>query len=209
LTGIYLFLTGAPKLSTMGEQKVSLIQDTQEMQHFMKMLLQDVRSLEHMIEHDWFEKDVTRIGAEQEMVLVDDRACRPATLAMEALDIMQDLPWVETELARFNLEINLDPRLFNGNCFSALENETRTQLETIQERLRQLHARVLLTGILPTLRKHHLSMENLTPKTRYLALMEAINEQLNGNEYELKIVGIDELHIKHDSPLLEACNTSF
>lgn len=193
----------------MGEQKVSLIQDTQEMQHFMKMLLQDVRSLEHMIEHDWFEKDVTRIGAEQEMVLVDDRSYRPATLAMEALDIMQDLPWVETELARFNLEINLDPRVFNGNCFSALENETRTKLETIQERLRQLHARVLLTGILPTLRKHHLSMENLTPKTRYLALMEAINEQLNGNEYELKIVGIDELHIKHDSPLLEACNTSF
>jgi CBS domain-containing protein/gamma-glutamylcysteine synthetase len=52
-------------------------------------------------------------------------------------------------------------------------------------------------------------MENLTPKKRYKALMEAINRQLIGNAYELKIVGIDELLLKHNSPLLEAVNTSF
>lgn len=193
----------------MGEQKVSLIEDSKEMQHFMRMLLEDVKSLEYMLRNDWFEKGVTRIGAEQEMVLVDNRTFKPATIAMEALDIMQDLPWVETELAKFNLEINLDPREFNGDCFSSLENETRTKLEKIQERLDTLDARILLTGILPTLRKHHLSMDNLTPKTRYKALMSAINSQLRGNEYELKFVGIDEIHLKHDSPLLEACNTSF
>jgi CBS domain-containing protein len=39
--------------------------------------------------------------------------------------------------------------------------------------------------------------------------MEAINEQLIGGSYELRLHGIDELRLKHDSPLLEACNTSF
>ncbi|MCB0641447.1 MAG: CBS domain-containing protein, partial [Phaeodactylibacter sp.] len=66
-----------------------------------------------------------------------------------------------------------------------------------------------LTGILPTLRKFDLEMHNLTPKKRYFALMEAINEQLFGAAYELRLTGIDELLIRHTSPLLEACNTSF
>jgi CBS domain-containing protein/gamma-glutamylcysteine synthetase len=52
-------------------------------------------------------------------------------------------------------------------------------------------------------------MENLTPKKRYFALMEALNKQLIGQSYELRIVGIDELLVKHSSPLLEASNTSF
>ncbi|MDQ3017395.1 MAG: glutamate-cysteine ligase family protein, partial [Bacteroidota bacterium] len=54
-----------------------------------------------------------------------------------------------------------------------------------------------------------MEMSNLTPKQRYFALMEAINQQLVGSTYELNLVGIDELLIKHDSPLLEAVNTSF
>ena len=32
---------------------------------------------------------------------------------------------------------------------------------------------------------------------------------LIGSGYELRLQGIDELLVKHDSPLLEACNTSF
>lgn len=39
--------------------------------------------------------------------------------------------------------------------------------------------------------------------------MEALNKQLIGQSYELRIVGIDELLVKHSSPLLEASNTSF
>jgi CBS domain-containing protein len=39
--------------------------------------------------------------------------------------------------------------------------------------------------------------------------MKAIGGELRGNTFELRLVGIDELLVKHDSPLLEACNTSF
>lgn len=179
------------------------------MQHFVRNLLRDVQALEYMLENDWFESDIVRIGAEQEMCIVHNKTYKPATIAMEALELMKEYDWVETELAKFNLETNLLPRVFEKDCLSELEKENSSKLEIIRANLKSLNADLILTGILPTLRKYDLEMQNLTPKKRYYALMEAINQQLIGNAYELRLSGIDELLVKHDSPLLEACNTSF
>lgn len=193
----------------MGEQRVSLLSDHESMQRFVRNLLKDVQAMEYMLNNDWFEDDIIRIGAEQEMCLVDAKTYKPAPLAVEALKKMKRYPWVETELARFNLETNLTPRVFKGNCLSELEKENLDKLNKIREKVRTLDADIILTGILPTLRKFDLDFHNLTPKKRYKALMEAINQQLIGSAYELRLFGIDELLVKHDSPLLEACNTSF
>ncbi len=193
----------------MGEQRVSLLTDKKKMQKFVKSLLTDVEALNHMLENDWFEKNITRIGAEQEMVMVEKSTFKPACIAMEALDKMKDYDWVETELAKFNLETNLTPRELKGKCFSQMEKENNWKLKKIQKVLDKLDTQLVLTGILPTLRKYHLDMDNLTPKKRYYALMEAMRQQLIGQAFELRLVGIDELLVKHDSPLLEACNTSF
>jgi len=193
----------------MGEQQVSIVKSQDQMQTFVKSLLDDVKALEYMIDNDWFEKDTVRIGAEQEMVLVDQKTFKPACINMEALKHMTEWPWVETELAKFNLEINLQPREFMDHALREMENETTDKLSKIESVVNKLGATIVLTGILPTLRKYDLSMNNLTPKQRYFALMEAINQQLVGSTYELNLVGIDELLIKHDSPLIEAVNTSF
>src|SRR4030095_4931842 len=193
----------------MGEQLVSIVKSNDQMQQFVKSLLDDVNALEYMIQQNWFETDIVRIGAEQEMVLVDQKNFKPACINMEALQHMTDWPWVETELAKFNLEINLDPREFCGSALKDLEDETSDKLAKIESVVNKLGATIVLTGILPTLRKFDLEMSNLTPKQRYFALMEAINQQMVGNKYELNLVGIDELNIKHVPPLLEAVNTSF
>jgi len=193
----------------MGEQKVSLVKSRKQMRTFVKSLLKDVQALEQMLEHDVFEKGITRIGAEQEMVIVNNQNFKAAPIAMEVLEALKEYPFIETELAKFNLEINLDPKVFEGHCFSLLEAEIEDRLRIIGNELKKHDASLLLTGILPTFRKHDLDMHNLTPKKRYAALMEAINKQLIGKDYELRIFGIDELLIKHKSPLLEACNTSF
>ena len=193
----------------MGEQRVSKVTDQKQMQKFVKSLLKDVQALEYMLEHDWFDKGITRMGAEQEMAIVDKDTFKPNCIAMEALDKMKEYEWVETELAKFNLETNLMPRELTQKCFSQLHEENATKLDKIQKVLDTLDTKIVLTGILPTLRKFDLDLNNLTPKKRYKALMEAINEQLVGKTYELRLTGIDELLIKHDSPLLEACNTSF
>lgn len=193
----------------MGEQNVNKVSDKQQMQQFMKLLLKDVQAMEYMLKNDWFENDITRIGAEQEMVLVNNRTLKVAPLAMETIEKMGDKKWLDTELAKFNLEINLNPQEFKKDCFKLLENEIKICLNEINLNLEEWDTQILLTGILPTLRKFDLDMANLTPKPRYRALMDAINEQLIGGTYELRIHGIDELRLKHDSPLLEACNTSF
>jgi len=193
----------------MGEQRVSKMTDQKQMQKFVKSLLKDVQALEYMIDNDWFDTGITRMGAEQEMALVQKDTYKPNCIAMEALDKMKKYDWVETELAKFNLETNLTPIELTKSCFSQLHKENATKLDKIQAVLDKMDTNIVLTGILPTLRKFDLAMENLTPKKRYKALMEAINEQLIGPAYELRLTGIDELLVKHDSPLLEACNTSF
>lgn len=193
----------------MGEQRVTLLTDKKKMQEFVKSLLRDVQALEYMLDNDWFESGITRIGAEQEMVLIDNDTFKPASNAMEALEKLGGEDWVETELAKFNLETNMFPRELTGDCFRSMDEENSKKLNTIQETLQEMNTSLLLTGILPTLRKFDMGYHNLTPKKRYRALMDAIDSQLLGNAYELRIVGIDELMIKHDSPMLEACNTSF
>jgi len=193
----------------MGEQKVSLLQDEAQMQNFVRLLLNDVRALEYMLENDWFETGITRIGAEQEMAMVHSKTLKPACIAVEALEKMKKWDWVETELARFNLETNLTPREFKGKCLSLLEKENSDKLNKIQKTLNKMGADLILTGILPTLNKDDLDFHNLTPKKRYFALMESMKQQLIGNNFELRLTGIDELLVRHDSPLLEAVNTSF
>ncbi len=195
----------------MGEQKVKVVRDQKQMQHFVRQLLQDVEAFEFMLNNDWFETNITRIGAEQEMCLVDKDTFKPALINMQALEKMQHWEWVTTELAQFNLETNMTPLEFTGNALSEMERENSDYLQKIRTVVGEMGAEVVLTGILPTLRKSDLDMANLTPKPRYLALMESIKEHsLRGDDhFELRLDGIDELHIRHDSPLLEACNTSF
>ncbi|MBK8429480.1 MAG: CBS domain-containing protein [Lewinellaceae bacterium] len=193
----------------MGFQKVNTVDNKNEMQHFVRSLLDDVQAFEYMLEHDWFESDIVRIGAEQEMCLVHNKTFKPATINMEVLEHLKDMPWCVTELAKFNLETNLSPREFTGDCLSQLEAENLEYLSIIQKVLDGFDASIILCGILPTLRKHDLEMHNLTPKDRYFALMAAIQKHLLGTSFELRVEGVDELLVKHDSPLLEACNSSF
>jgi CBS domain-containing protein len=193
----------------MGESNVTLMDDKLQMQIFMRKLLQDVQALEHMLKEGWFETGIVRIGAEQEMALVDNVTLRPALVNMQAMESLKHYPWADTELAQFNLETNLTPRQLHGKCFSEMAAENAKYLSIIANVLKPLNTQIVLTGILPTVRKHDMIMQNLTPKPRYKALMESINRQLVGSDYELRLVGIDELRLKHDSPLLEAVNTSF
>jgi CBS domain-containing protein/gamma-glutamylcysteine synthetase len=200
----------APASQVMGFQKVTTVDSKNEMLHFVRSLLDDVQAFEYMLENDWFESNITRIGAEQEMCLVHNKTFKPACINMEVLaKLGDDKPWCVTELAKFNLETNLNPREFVGDCLSQLEAENLRYLAVIQKVLNEFDASIILCGILPTLRKHDLEMQNLTPKDRYYALMAAIQKHLLGTSFELRVEGVDELLVKHDSPLLEACNTSF
>ncbi len=113
-----------------------------------------------------------------------------------------------TELAKFNLEINLDPLEFKDNCLSKLEENLQREVEYVRKKVQGLGGDILLTGILPTIRKADVAIENLTPLPRYKALCDAI-DNMRGKEYEIRIQGMDELLMKFDTPLLQGCNTGF
>jgi CBS domain-containing protein len=193
----------------MGKQQVSIVKSDVQMQHFVRQLLNDLQAFEYMLDNNWFESDITKIGAEQEMCIVDSHTFKPAPIAMQVLEELGHYTWLETELAKFNLETNLTPRLFERDALRKMEEETLYTQQVIRTHLEKFDAKLILTGILPTLRKFDLELHNLTPKPRYFALIDAINSQLSKSAYELHLDGIDELHINHNSPLLEACNTSF
>jgi CBS domain-containing protein/gamma-glutamylcysteine synthetase len=125
------------------------------------------------------------------------------------MDLLQDKPWLDTELAKFNLEINLDPRIFTGSALKDMEAETNEKLQIIKTELAHFQSDILLTGILPTLHKNDLESHNLTPRERYKLLVESLSAQLLGQAFELRIQGIDELLLRSHTPLLEAANTSF
>jgi len=193
----------------MGEERVN-IPTKESRTQFTRSLLQDVQALEYMLKNEWFETDTIRIGAEQEMCLVDRKTLKPTPKNMSVLKRLKEYDWATTEIAQFNLECNLSPQEFTGNALRMMETENRAQLELVAAAAKSSNAHVVLTGILPTLRKFDLDIGNLTPKPRYLALIEAIKAQLKTDRgFELRLAGIDELFVRHDTPLMEACNTSY
>src|SRR5947208_14184047 len=107
----------------MGEHAVNRESDDRRLRAFMKALLADLRALEQMLDAGGIESGVRRVGAEQEMFLVD-RGMRPAPVAVEVLKRVGD-PRLTTEIARFNLEANLTPRLIGGGCFRHSEQDSR------------------------------------------------------------------------------------
>ena len=190
----------------MGEHHVEQQFDEKKSQAFMKALLEDLRALEFMIETNRFETGVTRIGAEQEMFLVD-RKLRPAPISLEVLKRAKD-PRLTTEIARFNLEANLTPLPLTGRCFGEMEQELRELLWKVRTSAEELDADVLLSGILPTLKKSELTLENLAPIPRYAELNRGVIG-LRGGPFSIHIKGLDELQITHDNIMMESCNTSF
>lgn len=189
----------------MGEHDVREL-DAERLRDFTRRLLADLRALELLLEHGFIEKGVRRIGAEQELFLVDKR-WRPAPLAVEMMEQIGDDHYT-TELARFNLEFNTDPMTFGGDCLRRMERQMNELLAKGREAADALGIELAMIGILPTLEKSDLSLANMTPKPRYFALNDAM-KRLRGSDYEFYIKGLDELIVSHDSVMVEACNTSF
>jgi CBS domain-containing protein len=191
----------------MGSQSVKAIVSLRERKEFLYHLLNDVKALGMMIKDDVFEKDIQRIGAEQELCLVD-KSFLPSNRALEVLEKVNDKRFT-TEIALFNLEINLDPHELGGHCFSRIDKDLTKLISHVDKIAHGIgDNRIILTGILPTLRKSDLVFKNITPYKRYKVLNKILRD-IRGDDFMLKIKGVDELIINHKSILFEACNTSF
>lgn len=191
----------------MGEQRVKEQLDTSELRAFSRRLLDDLHAFRAMLERGMIESDVRRIGAEQEMFLVDQRG-NPAMMAVPLLERLSDQPDFTSELALFNLEFNLAPQVFGGTCLSRIEADILEHLAVARAQAEALGCEIVLSGILPTITTKDLSLSAMTPMPRYFQINETL-KRMRGGAFELHIRGLDELRFNHDNILFEACNTSF
>jgi CBS domain-containing protein len=136
-----------------------------------------------------------------------DRYMRPAPVSLEVLKHAND-PRLTTEIARFNLEANLTPLKLENNCFSRMEQELVELIARARHSAATQGADVLLSGILPTLQKSDLTLDNLAPIARYHELNRGVI-RLRGGPLSIHIKGLDELQLTHDNIMMESCNTSF
>ena len=190
----------------MGEQNVSTEQNEQQMRQFTKAVLNDLQALEQMLANGQMEEDALRIGAEQEMFLIDS-AMRPAPFIQEVLEAAND-ERLTTEIGRFNIEANLTPLDFSGDCLSKLENELEEVFRLVKKSARSLNADAILCGILPTIQQSDLVETNLTPNPRYKELNRVLTA-LHAGERLIHIKGLDEIRLHLKDTYTEFCNTSF
>lgn len=190
----------------MGDKKVSIENDEKCVRQFTKAVLNDLQALEKMLDENLMEENVMRIGAEQEMFFVDS-AMRPAPIVLNVLEQAKDSR-LTTEIGRFNIEANLTPLDFSGNCLSKLEDELTNVISVVKKSAQTFGADTVLCGILPTIQQSDLVEKNLTPNPRYLELNRVITA-LHGDERLVHIKGLDELHLHLKDTYIEFSNTSF
>jgi CBS domain-containing protein len=193
--------------TTQRHKEVDGVLNGESRREYMQMLLSELRALERMVKGGAFERGVSRIGAEQELFLVDS-ALQPTGAALPLLEKLNDPTKYTTELGAFNLEMNASSQPFSGDGLAKLEAELRHLYGRVREQGATMGVTPVLAGILPTIQKTDLGLENMVPKPRYQALNRAM-QRARGEHFDFSIRGIDELVVKHDSVMVEATCASF
>src|SRR5215203_6072633 len=113
----------------------------------------------------------------------------------------------QTELAQFNVEINVAPRSLQGTVLTELERDVRTSLNHAEEKARSVGAHMVMVGILPTVTDRHLNAESFSANPRY----QLLNEQIfaaRGEDLDIRIAGVERLATFADTMAPEAACTS-
>ena len=161
--------------------------------------------LEQMLAEARFDADDPATGLEIELNLVDDRG-DPALCNLEVLEALND-PDFQTELGKFNLEINVPPVKLADRGLQAFADGVRGSLNAAEAVSTTVGAHLVMIGILPTLTGEHLSKEVLSANPRYQLLSDEILAS-RGEDIVLDISGPERLQVTADSIAPEAACTS-
>src|SRR5919112_1344345 len=161
--------------------------------------------LERMLGEARFDAVKPATGLEIELNLVDE-AGDPALRNVEVLEALGD-PDFQTELGKFNLEINVPPERLADRGLHTFAQSVRASLNAAEAVASRLGAHLVMIGILPTLTTEHLTKEVLSANPRYQILSDEILAS-RGEDIVLDIAGPERLEITADSIAPEAACTS-
>ena len=160
-----------------------------------------------------FRAETPQLGLEIELNLVDD-TMDPAMANHAVLEALAD-PDYQTELGQFNIEINVAPRPLGGDETLRVEDRLRASLNAADEKASEGGSRLVMVGMLPTLREEHFTHQWLTTSSRYNLLDEQIFAA-RGEDITISLTGApmpgadspETLDITTDSIVPEAACTS-
>jgi hypothetical protein len=161
--------------------------------------------LARMLLESRFDTKPLQVGVELEVNLVDEGG-RPAMTSTAVLAAIADPSWVG-ELGQFNLEINVPPRPLSGEVLGALEDDVHSMLTHASSRALATGTRLVMIGILPTLRQDDVTGDAMSANPRYRLL----NEQMiaaRGEDIRICIDGPEPLLTHVDTITPEAACTS-
>jgi gamma-glutamyl:cysteine ligase YbdK (ATP-grasp superfamily) len=177
----------------------------EDRRNYREKLRRSLDVFDRMLRESIFDTSLSLVGQEIELNLVDERG-EPSMRNAAVLDAIANPAWA-TELGQFNIEINVPPRPLSGNALAALEDEIRADLDAADTKARGSGSRLVMIGILPTLRQDDVHEGTLSANARY----RVMNEQIfaaRGEDIKISIDGSEQLLTHADSITPEAACTS-
>ncbi len=156
----------------MGEEVNAQSYTREQRQRYREKVRQNLDVFERMLSQSVFEFDRPMTGMEIELNLVDDDY-QPNFANAEVLEEIAD-PGFQTELARYNIELNVPPRPLPGDAAIELEDEMRDSLNAADTAARKRGAHIVAVGILPTIMPEDFDGEWISANNRYAALNDSI-----------------------------------
>jgi hypothetical protein len=172
---------------------------------YREKLRRSLDVFDRMLRESIFDPSLSLVGQEIELNLVDDQG-QPSMRNAAVLDAIANPAWA-TELGQFNIEINVPPRELAGAALAGLEDEIRADLNAANSKARGSGSRLVMVGILPTLRQDDVNEGTLSANARY----RVMNEQIfaaRGEDLRISIEGSEQLLTHADSITPEAACTS-
>lgn len=173
---------------------------------FSRRLKEETALLKQWLQEGRFRDEPARIGLELEAWLVNDQGL-PTPRNEEVIQRCDD-PHLETELARYNLELNTDPVTLSGRPFSELAAVLDRRWAKLREAARDRQCQPTLVGILPSVRETDLSVAAMSGLKRYQALNEQVLALRNRRPIHLDIRGEEPITLDHPDVMLESAATS-
>ena len=156
----------------MGEDVAGTGYTREQRQRYREKVRQNLDVFEQMLSQSSFDFERPMTGMEIELNLVD-QAYQPRMSNAEVLTRIAD-PGYQTELGRYNIELNVPPRPLPGDAALELEVDLRRSLNRAEGLANRTGAHIVAIGILPTVMPEHFSTEWMSANTRYAALNEAV-----------------------------------
>ena len=189
----------------MGDEVAATTFTREDRQRYRDKVKRCLDVFAQMLRESRFDPDRRSIGLEIELNLTEETG-DPALANEHVLELIADDDF-QTELAQFNIEINIEPRKLEDGVFSELEATVRRDLNHADEQARRAHAHMMIIGILPTLTEDLLNGAALSANPRYALLNEQIFAA-RGEDLHIAINGVERLVVFADTVAPEAACTS-